>query len=200
MDYEVEDIIKDSPQGSNTNFLKSSHSLWTRFGNYEKHPPFVLIDNNEYVSIIFSTKSDRTKYVNLYEIVTIEGHEGKGYGKKIWDKHSAYCLQRGMKRIKLSCTPSSIGFHNKNGLVFWAVDKQGSLRSDQPLMPSRKEQVDLRNKAYDDPSLVMPEDKVCKKLKTEDLETLQLSNNKLIQTHEAIQKVGKNWFRKYLYQ
>ena len=199
-DYEVEELINNSPKGSNTNFLKSSHSLWTRFGNYDKHPPFAHIDNNEYVSVIFATRSDKTKYVNLYEIVTIQGQEGKGYASEVWNEHSAYCTKRGMNRIKLSCTPKSIGFHKKNGLVFWAVDKQGSLRSDQPLKESIKKQNELRNAALLNPKLVIPDNKVCEKLKKEDIETLQLSNKKLVDTYQAIQEVGDYWFRKYLYQ
>lgn len=199
-DYEVEELIDNSPKGSNTNFLKSSHSLWTRFGNYDKHPPFAHIDNNEYVSVIFATRSDKTKYVNLYEIVTIQGQEGKGYASGVWNEHSAYCIKRGMNRIKLSCTPKSIGFHKKNGLVFWAVDKQGSLRSDQPLKESIKKQNELRNAALLNPKLVIPDNKVCEKLKKEDIETLQLSNKKLVDTYQAIQEVGDYWFRKYLYQ
>ncbi len=198
-DYEVEDLIADSSKGSNTNFLKSSHSLWTRFGNYDKHPPFVHIDNNRYVSVIFATRSEKTKYVNLYEIVTIQGEEGKGYASKVWNEHASYCVQRGMQRIKLSCTPESIGFHKKNGLVFWSVDKQGSLRSDQPLEDCIKKQNELRNAALANPELVKPNYKVCEKLKKEDIETLQLSNNKLMKTYQAIQKVENYWFRKYLY-
>jgi len=199
-DYEVDEIIKNSHEGANTNFLKASHSLWTRFGNYDKHPPFVHIFDDEYVSIIFATRSERTKYVNLYEIVTVQGHEGKGYGKAVWDSHAKYCIERGMERIKLSCTPSSIGFHKKNGLIFWAVDKQGSLRSDQPLEESIIKQNKLRTEAMLNPNLVIPNQKVCIKLKSEDIETLQLSNNKLMHTYQAIQEVGDCWFRKHLYK
>lgn len=198
-DYEVEEIIKKSKLGSNTNFLKASHSLWIRFGNYDKHPPFALVDDDEYVSLIFATRSDRTKYVNLYEIVTLQGKEGKGYGRKVWDLHAKYCIKRGMQRIKLSCTPDSIGFHKKNGLVFWSVDKQGSLRSDQPLKETSQEQIKYREQGLKNPILLMPEEKVCSKLKTEDIETLQLSNNKLMMTYQAIQKAGDCWLRKHLF-
>lgn len=194
----IQDIIENAPDGKNTKFLKASHSLWTRFQNYNKHLPAVLYVENEPVAIIFATCSDKSKYINLYEIVTIQGQERKGYAKLIWSEFVAYWHLQGMERIKLSCTPDSIGFHKKNGLVFWSVDKQGSLRSDQPLLPSIEEQIALREKALRDPSLVMPEFKVCQKLKTEDLEYLHLSERKLIQTYEAILSVEKYWLRKSL--
>jgi hypothetical protein len=194
----IKNIIEKSPQGKNTKFLKASHSLWTRFQNYNKHLPAVLYVNNIPVAVIFATCSDKSKYINLYEIVTIQGKERRGYAKQIWSEFVAYWHQHGMERIKLSCTPDSIGFHKKNGLVFWSVDKQGSLRSDQPLMPSIETQISLRERALHDPRLVMPESKVREKFKTEDLEYLKLSEKKLIQTYEAILFVGAYWFRKFL--
>jgi|TARA_R110000823_G_scaffold276266_1_gene394889 hypothetical protein len=193
----VQDIIETAPLGKNTKFLKASHSLWTRFQNYNKHLPAVFYVGDKPVSAIFATCSNKSKYINLYEIVTIQGQERQGYAKQIWSEFVAYWHQRGMERIKLSCTPDSIGFHKKNGLVFWSVDKQGSLRSDQPLMPSIEAQIALRQRALRDPSLVMPKAKVCEKLKTEDLECLRLSEKKLIQSYEAILSVGEYWFRKF---
>ena len=103
-----------------------------------------------------------------------------------------------MERIKLSCTPSSITWHLRNGLVFWAVDRQGSLRSDQPLMKTREEQKELREKAIYEPQLVLPSRKVCEKLLQEALETQPLSQKQAINTYNAIQHVGKYWLRNYL--
>ncbi len=192
--------LSELPKGKNTSFLKASHSLWKRFKNYEKNPPFTLLIDEIPVAFIFATTSERTKYINLYEIVTVQGQEGKGYGRKIWSDFVLYWSERGMQRIKISCTPDSIGFHAKNGLVFWSVDKQGSLRSDQPLMSSVKKQIELRNKAKTNPSLVRPEQKVCEKLKKEDLELLSLSEKKLMATFEAINKVQEFWLRRYLFE
>jgi len=104
-----------------------------------------------------------------------------------------------MTRIKLSCTPSSITWHMRNGLIFWAVDKQGSLRSDQPLKRSINEQVDFREYALTQPSVALPDKKTRMKLREEDVETLQLSQKKILETYQAIQKVGEYWFRPYLY-
>ena len=194
----IEEIIKNSVSGRNTRFLKASHSLWKRFQNYNKHKPFVLYEKGTAVVAIFATSSEKTKYINLYEIVTVQGEERKGYARNAWALFVGYWHNKGMNRIKLSCTPDSIGFHAKNGLVFWSVDKQGSLRSDQPLMPSIAEQTSLRESALIDPRLVMPEPKVCEKLKIEHIEYLNLSEKKLMQTCQAIRSVGHFWFRKHL--
>lgn len=197
---QVEDLISDSPEGRNTNFLSASHSLWVRFHNYDKSPPMILQENNKIVSLIFAT-FNRDKYTNLYEIVTAEGCEGKGYASRIWDEYVHYAanVQR-MKRLKISCTPSSVTWHMKNGLVFWAVDPTGSLRSDQPLFKNREEQLIFRNLAAIDPSIALPSEKVCIKLREESLESHNFGKRKLEATKEAINKVGKYWFRDALFQ
>lgn len=197
---EVVRCIENSATGKNTKFLKQSHSLWYRFGNYETNPPFALIKEDQIVSIIFATTSQKTKYINLYEICTMQGHEGKGYATEIWSNFVSYWYDLRMHRIKLSCTPSSITWHLRNGLVFWSVDKQGSLRSDQPLKESIDEQINFRERAIQDPSIAIPDKKVCEKLRSEDIETLQLSSRKMIETYNAIQKVGEYWFRPYLFK
>ncbi len=196
---DIETLLNKQVSGKNTTFLKNSHSLWLRFKNYDKHPPFALRIKDVPVAVIYATSSTKTKYINLYEIVTLQGNERKGYGHAVWNEFVDYWHKEGMQRIKLSCTPDSIGFHVKNGLVFWSVDKSGSLRSDQPMMKSSEDQINLRNKALNEPNLVIPSSKVCDKLKNEDIENLKISKNKLLKTYEAIQTVGDYWMRKHLY-
>jgi|TARA_R110001599_G_scaffold20228_1_gene76894 hypothetical protein len=198
-EQEVLNCISSSRDGKNQKFLQQSHSLWFRFKNYTNNPPFALIKNNKIVSIIFATTSDKTKYINLYEICTIQGYEGKGYGTEIWQEFVSYWYNNNMKRIKLSCTPSSITWHLRNGLVFWSVDKQGSLRSDQPLKQNIEQQKKLRDESLNNSELIIPNKKVCDKLKLESLETTGLSQKKSLETYKAIQQVGKYWFRSYLF-
>ena len=196
---DIQNAIFKSPSGVNTKFLQQSHSLWYRINNYQKNAPYGFYKDGKLVSVIFATTSHQTKYINLYEIVTLQGQEGKGYATDIWSQFVEYWYDAGMKRIKLSCTPSSITWHMRNGLIFWAVDKQGSLRSDQPLKRTINEQVDFREYALTEPSVALPDKKTRMKLREEDVETLQLSHKKILETYQAIQKVGEYWFRPYLY-
>lgn len=196
---DVQKLINDSVNGKNKKFLQQSHNLWYRFKNYEKNKPFAIEIENKIVSIIFATTSLNTKYINLYEICTMQGHEGKGYGTKVWSEFIKYWHNQNMSRIKLSCTPSSITWHLRNGLVFWAVDKQGSLRSDQPLKSTIDEQINLRENYLKNIQTILPPLNICKKLKKESLETAGLSKKKSIETYNAIQKVGVYWLRKYLF-
>lgn len=198
-EQDIQKTIFKSKSGKNTRFLQQSHSLWYRFNNYQKNAPFGLIKNGEIVSIIFATTSHRTKYINLYEIVTIQGEEGKGYATEIWSEFIKHWYNAGMKRLKLSCTPSSITWHIRNGLVFWSVDKQGSLRSDQPLKKTIKEQIEFRNQSLKNPTLALPDKKTKEKLIEEDIETLSLSSKKILETYNAIKQVGKFWLRPHLY-
>ena len=198
---QVEELIKTSPDGKNTKFLSASHSLWFRFKNYEKSPPMILEENGKIVSLIFAT-FNRDKYTNLYEIVTAEGCEGKGYASQIWDQYVDYAVNvQMMKRLKISCTPSSVSWHMRNGLVFWAVDPTGSLRSDQPLFKNREEQLIFRKLAVDDPTIAIPTDsKVIEQLKKESLESHGFGAKKKATTEEAIAKVGQYWLRDALFK
>ena len=196
---EIQKIIDESEKGRNTSFLKASHSLWLRFKNYDKNPPKVLYKSHKAVAVIFATSSDRTLYVNLYEIVTIQGYERRGYASELWSEFVADSHKKGMKRLKLSCTPQSIGFHTKNGLVYWGVDKQGSLKSDQPLMPNISEQITLRHNGIKNYKLLIPSEKVAESLKKHDIEYMDLSYKKSIETMTAIKFVGKYWLRNKLF-
>ena len=195
----VEDIIKNSPAGKNTKFLSAAHSLWYRFHNYDKAPPMALEDNGEVVCLIFAT-FNRDAYSNLYEIVTIEGKEGNGYASKCWDAWIKYAVEeRKMKRLKISCTPSSVSWHYKNGLIWWAVDPTGSLRSDQPLFPTRAEQIAYRDNAIVNPLQALPPYKARDQFLKEGIDDHKFGVKKKAKTQEAIDKVGKAWLRDALF-
>lgn len=191
----VEEIIKNSPAGKNTKFLSAAHSLWYRFHNYDKAPPMAYEDNGEIVSLIFATHN-RDGYANLYEIVTLEGKEGNGYASRCWDAWIKYAVEeRKSQRLKISCTPSSVTWHNKNGLIFWAVDPTGSLRSDQPLFSTRVEQIAYRNNAIVNPLQALPPYKAREQFRAEGLESYKWGDKKKAKTQAAIDAVGKAWLR-----
>ena len=191
----VEQLIANSPAGKNTKFLSAAHSLWYRFKNYEKCPPMALEDNGEVVCLIFAT-FNRDGYANLYEIVTLEGKEGKGYASKCWDMWIKYAVEeRKTQRLKISCTPSSVSWHLRNGLVFWAVDPTGSLRSDQPLFPTRAEQIAWRDQAIVYPLQSLPPQKARTQFRAEGLESYKWGDKKKAKTQAAIDAVGKAWLR-----
>lgn len=195
----VEKLIEEQPEGKNTSFLKSSHNLWYRFKNYDKQPPFALYEGNDPVAFVFITFSQRSKYANLYEIVTLEGMEGKGYASKVWEGVMATAYNSGMRRLKISCTPSSITWHKRNGLIFWAVDPSGSLRSDQPLFPTIKEQNEFRDRAIKDPKIAIPNNpRVKEQLIAESLESHKFGVKKTAIVEKAIADVGEYWLREAL--
>jgi len=191
----VEDLIKNSPAGKNTKFLSAAHSLWVRFHNYEKSLPLAYEVNGEVVCLIFAT-FNRDGYSNLYEIVTLEGKEGNGYASKCWDAYLDYAVNvRKSTRLKISCTPSSVTWHYKNGLIWWAVDPTGSLRSDQPLFPTRAEQIAYRDFAIVNPLQALPPYKAREQFLAEGLESYKWGDKKKAKTQTAINAVGKAWLR-----
>ena len=195
---QVELLLHEQKEGRNTSFLKSSHNLWFRFKNYESNAPFVLVDPFP-VALVFITFSERSKYANLYEIVTLEGNEGKGYGSKVWSMVMSEAYSSGMERLKLSCTPESVTWHKRNGLVFWAVDPSGSLRSDQPLLESVEKQKEFQREAVNDPSIALPDSKVIEKLKMESPTGHGFGKKKLEKVTTAINDVGEFWLRDALF-
>lgn len=191
----VQSLIDNSPAGKNTKFLSAAHSLWTRFHNYEKSLPMAYEVNGEVVSLIFAT-FNRDGYANLYEIVTLEGKEGNGYASKCWDAWIKYAVEeRKIQRLKISCTPSSVSWHLRNGLVFWAVDPTGSLRSDQPLFPTRAEQIAYRDQAIVSPLQALPPPKAREQFLREGLDAYKWGDKKKAKTQAAIDTVGKAWLR-----
>jgi hypothetical protein len=197
---EVEEILANSAKGSNTKFLSSAHSLWYRFKNYDKNPPMAYEIDGEIVSLIFATYN-RDTYSNLYEIVTIQGKEGNGYASRIWEIWVNYAVtERHITRLKMSCTPSSITWHQRNGLLWWAVDPSGSLRSDQPLFETRSEQLAYRDWAIDHPLEALPPVKIRQKLIAEGLENYSWGETKRTKTQEAINAAGRSWLREFMIQ
>jgi len=191
----VKDLIKNSPAGKNTKFLSAAHSLWYRFHNYDKAPPLAYEVDGEIVNLIFAT-FNRDGYANLYEIVTLEGKEGKGYASKSWENWIRYAVEeRESKRLKISCTPLSVTWHYKNGLIWWAVDPTGSLRSDQPLFTTIAEQIAYRDNAIVNPLQALPPYKAREQFRTEGLESYKWSDKKKAKTQAAINAVGKAWLR-----
>lgn len=194
---EVEDIIEQSPPGRNTSFLLNAHNSWVRFKAYETQPPFCYIEDGKVVTIIIAYFK-QNKYANLYDICTIQGEEGKGYATKCWDQFVYHAKSEGIERLKISCTPESITWHIRNGLIFWGVDPSGSLMSDQILFSARQEQLDYRDYAVSNPFDCLPPKPAQLKLLKRGIDSHNFGEKKKQKINEAIAKTGKFWLRDYL--
>ena len=195
---QVESLLESQPEGQNTKFLKSAHNLWFRFKNYDKHPPFVLEDNGP-VAFVFITLSTRSKYANLYEIVTLEGKEGNGYASKVYWEVMEEAHKQGMQRLKMSCTPSSVTWHKRNGTLFWGVDPSGSLRCNVPIFPNLHEQLTFRELAVKNPDTALPDTNVMNQLKADSREAHGFGAKKTAKVENAINDVGDYWLRDALF-
>ena len=205
----VQQVLDESPKGKNTDFLLKAHNLWIRFEYYKSSLPLILKKNNKIVALVFATYPSKG-HTNLYEIVTVEGEEKKGYASEIWDNyiHHAYHTMK-CDRLKMSCTPSSVTWHMRNGLIFWSIDPSGSLRSDQPLFPTREEQIAFREKALLDPAIAFPDNDTVAMYKIESIEyhetpkpkkkAKKFNDKKKKEIETAIQSVGRYWLRDALF-
>ncbi len=195
---QVEELIETTPDSPNQRFLKSSHNLWRRFHNYDKYPAMALLQGDKVVCVHFAT-FNKNLYTNSYEIVTMTGHEAKGYARKLWAEYVDYAVnERGMTRLKNSCIASSVTWHIKNGLIFWAIDPTGSLKTDQPLFPNVEAQIDARKTFLINPSMALPDAVTTVKLYRQQLTHYQFGLQKALKVRMAIESAGENWLGNWL--
>lgn len=192
---EFEAWVQSMDDGRNKTFAKGAMNLWIRFKNFEKNAPFVLRVDGDIKSVILITKLSRSPYVNLYEIVTATGEEGNGYARRLyWDVLSHF-YDDGVLRLKMSCTPASISWHNGNGIIGWGVDPTGSVRVDIPLKPTKKEQLELRENFEENISEIIPPEKAAFKLLNENV---SFGKNKEAQVNNSKDIMGKHYRREEL--
>tara|TARA_B110000285_G_scaffold55990_1_gene63708 strand:- start:1090 stop:1692 length:603 start_codon:yes stop_codon:yes gene_type:complete len=188
MDILVFNMQEDN--NPNARFANSAHSLWTRFHNYtERNAPYACIVDGEVTAVVMMTLLTREPYANLYEIFAVK----PTYAGALYWSVMRLAKEMGAERLKMSCTPSSIGWHMKNGIVGWAVDPSGSIRVDIPICDSQEEQLALREDALTNPSLVLPPEKFAQKLASEEN---SFGPIKIIKVEKSIETMGDYYMRK----
>ena len=195
---DIENLINDTADSSNNRFLSASHNLWRRFHNYDRYPAMALVRDDKVVCIHFAT-FNKNLYTNSYEIVTMAGQEGKGYARAQWEEYVDYAVNvKGMQRLKNSCIASSVTWHIKNGLIFWAIDPTGSLKTDQPLFPSTDAQRDARKSFLKNPKLALPRREVIGDLVAYHPDNFSFGVPKTKRMRGAIESAGENWLGEWL--
>lgn len=186
------------PLGLARTFLDQACHLWTHFQNYQRNPPMALVVNDEIVSIHFAS-FNHNGYTNSFELVTLDGHQGKGYARKLWSEYTNYAVfTKHSTRLKNSCVLPSIPFHIKSGLIFWGIDSAGSLKTDQPLYPTVEAQLEARKMFIKNPKLALPKKDVVRTLTKSKLSSYHFGENKRQKIRDAIQFLGRNWLGDFL--
>lgn len=192
---DVEKLLADMEiqKNKNLSFAKSAHSLWFRFKNYnERNNPYAIFnDSGEIMAVCMITRLQRESYANLYEIFAVES----GYATDLYWGIMDLMEKNGVERLKMSCTPASIGWHMRNGIIGWGTDPSGSIRVDIPLMGSRDDQLSLRENWSVDLDKVLPPEKNRSRLKEENN---TFGPRKKPKVEEAINTVGDFYLRRYL--
>tara|TARA_B110000093_G_scaffold13483_1_gene12571 strand:- start:179 stop:784 length:606 start_codon:yes stop_codon:yes gene_type:complete len=194
---EIEQLLETLPvDEKNTKFAKGAHNLWVRFHNYSKHDPFVLEADGQIVAVCHITVLKNKDYANLYEIYTIPNSEGKGYASTLyWQIMEHMANSYSGIRLKMSCTPSSIGWHYRNGIIGYGVDPSGSIRVDMPIEPTKEMQLALREGWKTNPEYVLPPAKSREKLLKENP---TFGVKKSAQVEQSIGTMGEYYLREYL--
>ena len=192
---EMANWINNMPEGRNAVFARAANNLWIRFKNFEKNAPFALEVDGEIVCVVMITKLARSSYCNLYEIVTKQGEEGNGYARRLYWNVMSYMYDAGVERLKMSCTPTSISWHNGNGIIGWGVDNTGSIRVDIPIKGSREEQLEFRVNFKDHFDELFPPSKSSDALKKEN-HTFGVKKTEQVESSKAV--LGKYYLRELL--
>jgi hypothetical protein len=192
---EFEAWVQSMDEGHNKTFAKGAMNLWIRFKNFEKNAPFVLKVDGDIKCAILITKLSSAPYCNLYEIVTKQGEEGNGYARRLYWHVMSYMFDAGVERLKMSCTPKSIGWHYGNGIIGWGVDATGSIRVDIPLRKTREEQLALRADYKNNMEEIMPPEKAIKVLLKENP---KFGMKKDTQVRASKEQLGKHYLRDIL--
>jgi hypothetical protein len=191
---EIEQLLETLPsEEKNTKFAKGAHNLWVRFHNYGKHDPWVLEDDGRIVAVCHITVLKKQDYANLYEIYTVPNSEGKGYASKLYWEIMDYMANTHLAiRLKMSCTPSSIGWHYRNGIIGYGVDPSGSIRVDVPIFSTKEEQVAFREVWQSNSELSLPPTKSREKLLKENP---TFGVKKSAQVMQSIETMGNFYLR-----
>jgi len=192
---EFEVWVQSMDEGRNKTFAKGAMNLWIRFKNFEKNAPFVLKIDGDIKCAILITKLSRAPYCNLYEIVTKQGEEGNGYARRLYWHVMSHMYDAGVLRLKMSCTPTSIGWHYGNGIIGWGVDATGSIRVDVPLRRTREEQLELRADYKKNMEEITPPEKAIKALLKENP---TFGTKKAIQVASSKGHLGEYYLREIL--
>lgn len=196
---EISDLIDTlPPEEKNTKFAKGAHNLWIRFHNYGRHDPWVLEEDGQIVAVCHITVLRKRDYANLYEIYTIPNSEGKGYASKLyWHIMENLAFSYPDIRLKMSCTPTSIGWHYRNGIIGYGVDPSGSIRVDMPIAATKQDQLQLRESWQTNPEYVLPPAKSREKLLKENP---TFGVKKTAQVAQSIETMGQYYLRQVIQQ
>jgi hypothetical protein len=167
--------------------------LWIRFHNYGKHDPWVLEVDGQILAVCHITVLRKNDYANLYEIYTIPNSEGKGYASTLyWEIMDYMVTTYPFIRLKMSCTPTSIGWHYRNGIIGYGVDPSGSIRVDIPIMSCKEAQLAFRETWDTFPDIALPPAKSQEKLLKENP---VFGIKKSAQVAQSIKTMGEYYLR-----
>ena len=191
---EVQSVVQSWESSEALRVVKQAHGLWMSFKNYPKQPPVVLRHKGAIAAIAFRT-INKNGYLNLYDIATAPQFQGKGFASQLWKQLISEAHLQGATRIKMGCSPSSLGWHMRNGAIFWGVDDQGSLLCDMPLMPTVAQQRLLQAEAIADPNAVIPPSKALAEVKARSPSRPQLNLRRRVAALAAITLARQYWLR-----
>lgn len=87
--------------------------LWTHYGNWEAHPPVVVLVKEQLAGFHAYSFGKRNLYVNSYYLAVDPRFRGMGVAGATVAFMLAAAQDAGMKRLKMKC------FQNSPGRTFW---------------------------------------------------------------------------------
>lgn len=119
MKPEEKDRIIEICKSTDNPAIKSFPNYWTRFHNWEKAPPFILIVDGIIVGFTALTFQKRGVYANHYAFAVDKDYQRMGYGERLWEIALQEAKKHGCKKIKTKADErkSGFSFYHKCGWV-----------------------------------------------------------------------------------
>lgn len=95
---------------TNNTTVKSFPNIWTKFKNWERNPPYIVLEDGEVVGFMGFT-INKNEYINFYDFVVLPDKERKGIGSLLWNKVLEIAQENNKTRIKTSAHEDYPGYH-----------------------------------------------------------------------------------------
>lgn len=106
---DIEEIKKICKLVDNTT-VRSFPNIWTKFNNWEKNPPYIVLEDKEIVGFMGFT-INKNEYINFYDFAVLPDKERKGIGSLLWNKVLEIAQENNKTRIKTSAHEDYSGYH-----------------------------------------------------------------------------------------
>lgn len=112
------------------NFSKHCLDWWDNYYSWTKFPPLALKEDDEHLCYLFYHISKDNEYLTIHNLLTPKLFRYKGYAQILLEHIFKTVAKQPVRRFRMYCVSSSLGFYNKLGLEYWGINDSGQYYCD----------------------------------------------------------------------